>query len=225
MTKCNSGAILLATIVLRGIKVAEAKSQTNNDAQLQEFLLANLQSVIKHFLPSWTPSESEKGQESWTKILDDYEALCWALKSIEQAYRARSYIDNTDIKPVNGDNPENREDKNNYYNNLRKKQELEPQVRVILLEQLFLQQLSVDEVQDALAWAENPAYASVNVYDNDKEDPTEDLKVLLANRQRVLEELCQKALANPEIRAYVAMCVAEQIKKRAQTRPGQTITR
>lgn len=204
--------------------MAEEKSKTTNDAQLQEFLLANLQSVIKHFLPSWTPSKLEKGQEFWTKILDDYDALCWALKSIEQAYRARSYIDNTDIKPVNGDNPENREDKNNYYNNLRKKQELEPQVRVVLLKQLFLQQLNVDEAQEALAWSEDPAYASVNVYDNDKEDPTEDLKVLLANRQRVLKELCQKALANPEIRAYVAMCVAEQIKNRTQNGAVKTIT-
>lgn len=215
-TKYKNGVILqVAGGISRERKVAKTAGtlpKTTNDAQLRRFLLNNLQKVIEHFQKMYGHQTTGAGQESSVAIETRYEAVIRELERITREYGAIVFTSDLDINPVRGDDTETTTYKEQYSDLLREKKILQQQLRIGLLKQLLQQQLKVEEAQEAISWSTNPAYICATRYDNDDGEQENSNELTLKRRQEVLNSLCESALSDEEIRAYVAMCIVEKTK-------------
>ena len=190
-------------------EIAGNLSEIDNYAQLQQFLLKNLPDVIAYFRKSAIPKITDEQQKFWT-----IDALDRELRRIQQEYGALLLADDLDIKPVRGDATETTTYKEEYSKLLEQKRVLQQQFKVKLLNQLLQQKFKVDEAKEAVGFSPC-SWANGYEKDDDEDETKRSNEKLLGERKKVLDNLCKEALADEEIRAYVTMRVAEEIKKQS----------
>ena len=216
-------------------KVAKATNNLNttknNDALLQRCLLDNLDKVLAYFKQIAGHLNYTNIQQHATKLSGTISELNTKMNKITQEYRAFVHnSENDDINAVRGDNGLVKYYKETYDNLLCNIQDLQKQLDVQLnllaqiqsfnlLKQLLDAKVRVDETQETINWQRSAAYASINRYDNDKEDEDQgaSYEAMLRDYRAKLQNLCTAVLADKNIVAYLTILVAENNKRKAQS--------
>lgn len=215
-------------------KVAEPKNDLNvikNDALLQRCLLNNLDKVLayfKQFVSRVSPQEIQKRISELTPQVNE---LQQKMKDTEQKYHEFVFDkDSDDINALRGDNGLVRYYKETYDHLLHDlqplQQQLDAQNKLLaqiqnfeLLKQLLDIKVKVDETQETISWQNSAAYASINRYDNEKDsDSSINYESMLRDYRAKLNDLCAEILKDKEIRAYLNILIAEENKRKIQSK-------
>ena len=216
-------------------KVAKETNNLNktktNAALLQRCLLNNLDKVLAYFKQIVGHLNYENIKQCVTQLSKQINELQQKMDKITQEYHAFVYnSENDDINAVRGDNGLVKYYKETYDNLLRNIQDLQKQLDIQqdllaqiqsfnLLKQLLDTKVRVDETQETINWQRSAAYASINRYDNDKEDEDQgaSYEAMLRDYRAKLQNLCTAVLADKNIVAYLTILVAENNKRQAQS--------